>query len=170
MARFGATIAEASGVGHRARGRCRLLRRIFASLPDHKTRERLEVPQLAHSKSALKRWRQNERHRERNKPVRTSARTAVKKARAAADGDPDEARAAVAEASSILDRAAKRRVIHPNAASRHKSRLMRRINRASAPAAAEATPAKGTRKASTKGTAKAKAPAKPRASRAKAKS
>ena len=68
---------------------------------------------MAHSKSALKRWRQNERHRERNKPVRTSARTAVKKARAAADGDPDEARAAVAEASSILDRAAKRRVDPP---------------------------------------------------------
>ena len=125
---------------------------------------------MAHSKSALKRWRQNERHRERNKPVRSSARTAVKKARVAADGDPDEARAAIAEASSILDRAAKRRVIHPNAASRHKSRLMRRVNRAGAPAAAEAAPAKGTRKAAAKGTTKAKAASKPRASRAKPKS
>ena len=31
---------------------------------------------MAHSKSAIKRWRQNAKRRERNKPVRTSARTA----------------------------------------------------------------------------------------------
>jgi small subunit ribosomal protein S20 len=103
---------------------------------------------MAHSKSALKRWRQNERHRDRNKPVRTSARTAVRKTRVSiASGNGDEAAAVLRDAMSVLDRAAKRNVIHRNAASRHKSRLMRALNRLSAPAAeapkrARKTPAK----------------------------
>ncbi len=113
---------------------------------------------MAHSKSALKRWRQNEKARARNKPVRTGARTAARKARAAIDAG-DDAAAAVKEAMSILDRAAKRNVVHKNAASRQKSRLMRRLNKAAAaPAEAEA-PKKGRRTAAPK----AKAPAKPRA-------
>jgi small subunit ribosomal protein S20 len=120
---------------------------------------------MAHSKSALKRWRQNERHRARNKPVRTSARTAVRKTRAAiADGGGEDAAAALREAASVLDRAAKRNVIHRNTAARHKSRLMRALNRLStepAPAAA-----KRARKSPAKKTAK-KAPAK-RASKTKA--
>ncbi len=130
---------------------------------------------MAHSKSALKRWRQNERHRERNKPVRSGARGAARKARTAiASGNADEAQAAVREAAGILDRAAKRRVIHPNTASRGKSRLMRRLNRiASGTPVAEAP--KRTRKAAPKAKVaakakaatkpKAKAPAKPRATK-----
>ena len=137
-----------------------------------------EVPELAHSKSALKRWRQNEARRERNKPVRTAARTAARKAHAIiAGGTGDEAQAAIREAAGILDRAAKRRVIHPNAASRHKSRMMKQLNKAAAPAQAEAAAPKKVRKTAArvpapKATAakpKAKAPAKPRVSRAKPK-
>jgi small subunit ribosomal protein S20 len=130
---------------------------------------------VAHSKSALKRWRQNERHRERNKPVRSGARGAARKARAAiASGNADEAQAAVREAAGILDRAAKRRVIHPNAASRNKSRLMRQLNRISSGAAAAEAP-KRARKTAAKPAAKTaakpraatkpKAPAKPRATK-----
>ena len=111
---------------------------------------------MAHSKSALKRWRQNEAHRARNKGVRTAARTAVRRAHEAVAAPEADAAAAIREAASILDRAAKRNVVHKNAASRHKSRLMRQANRAGA-AAAEAAPAKRTRKA----------PAKPRATKAK---
>jgi small subunit ribosomal protein S20 len=119
---------------------------------------------MAHSKSALKRWRQNERHRARNKPVLTSARTAVRKTRAAiANGGGEEASAVLRDALSVLDRAAKRNVIHRNAAARHKSRLMRALNRTSAEPAAEAP--KRARKTAAKKTAK-KAPAK-RASKAK---
>jgi small subunit ribosomal protein S20 len=119
---------------------------------------------MAHSKSALKRWRQSERHRERNKPVRSAARTAVKKARAVIGEGAADAREAVEAAASVLDRAAKRRVLHPNAAARHKSRLMRALNRASAaPAAEEAAPKKAARPRA----GAAKAPAKPRATRAK---
>jgi len=124
---------------------------------------------VAHSKSALKRWRQNEAHRARNKTVRTAARTAVRGARTAIATPDGDAAAAIREASSILDRAAKRNVIHRNAASRHKSRMMRQANRAG-PAAAEAAPAKRTRKAPAKPratTTRAKAPAKPRAPKAK---
>jgi small subunit ribosomal protein S20 len=119
---------------------------------------------VAHSKSALKRWRQNEAHRARNKPVRSASRTAVKKAHAAIDGgSPDDAAAAIREAAGILDRAAKRRIIHPNAASRHKSRMMRQLNKAGA-GVAEA-PKKGRRTA-TKTTAK-KTASKTRTTRAR---
>jgi small subunit ribosomal protein S20 len=146
-----------------------------------------EVFPLAHSKSALKRWRQNEAHRERNKGVRTASRTAVKKARTAiVGGASDEAQAAIREAAAVLDRAAKKHVIHPNAASRHKSRMMRQLNKASGPVSAEAAapkkmrkpaaktptakakaPAKAKTPAKAKAKAPAKAPAKPRATRAK---
>jgi len=118
---------------------------------------------MAHSKSALKRWRQNERHRERNKPVRSAARTSVKKARMMIREGASDAAEAVQAAASVLDRAAKRRVLHPNAAARHKSRLMRALNRAAAAPAEEAAPKKATR-SRTGGT---KAPAKPRTARAK---
>jgi small subunit ribosomal protein S20 len=119
---------------------------------------------LAHSKSALKRWRQNEAHRERNKPVRTAARTAVRKARTAIQ-DGDEAEAAIREATRVLDKAAKRNIIHKNTAARQKSRLMRRLNKASAgPATAEAP--KKTRLRAAKAPAK-KATAKKTAATAK---
>jgi small subunit ribosomal protein S20 len=118
---------------------------------------------LAHSKSALKRWRQNERHRERNKSVRSSSRTAVKNARAAiAGGDADEATAAVRSAIGVLDKASKSNVVHKNAVARHKSRLMKRLNAIGA--APTDQPKKG-RKTSTKTAAKktTKPAAKPKA-------
>ena len=133
---------------------------------------------MAHSKSALKRWRQNEAHRARNRPVRTAARTAVKKAHTAiAAGDAD-ATAAIREAASILDRAAKNNVVHKNAVARHKSRMMRQLNRAGAAPAAEAAEPKRARKTAAKPAGKAKAApkaaakakattAKPRATKAK---
>jgi len=128
---------------------------------------------LAHSKSALKRWRQNEAHHERNKSVRTRARTAVKKARSLADAGPsDEAQEAIREASSILDRAAKGNVVHPNAVARHKSRLMRHLNKAADGTATVNAPKKKKVTAKGKATAakpKAKAVAKPKAKVAAAK-
>jgi small subunit ribosomal protein S20 len=116
---------------------------------------------VAHSKSALKRLRQNERHRERNKAIRSATRTAVKQARVAADAGESNAADEVRAAASALDKAAKRHVVHRNAVARHKSRLARRLNRAGAGAVAEAPPKK-TRKAATK-----KSAAKPRKTAAK---
>ena len=79
-------------------------------------------------KSAEKRLRQTAVRQARNVPVRTRARTAVKAAATAiADGSADRDDA-VREAVSALDRAAQKGVIHPNAAARRKSRLMRRAS------------------------------------------
>jgi small subunit ribosomal protein S20 len=106
---------------------------------------------LAHPKSAIKRHRQSLRRGERNQARRTAARSAVRKARELmADGSRDEAAAAVNSAASILDRAANKGTLHPNNASRRKSRLMRQLNRAQAPPSAEG-PRRRTPKASTSG-------------------
>ena len=134
-----------------------------------------EVHPLAHPKSALKRWRQNEAHRERNKGIRSGARTAVKKAHTAIEGGSDDAQAAIREAASILDRAAKGNVVHKNAVARHKSRMARHANKLAGASTAVAEAPKKARKAPAKKAAakpkaekpaKEKAPAKPRAKKA----
>jgi small subunit ribosomal protein S20 len=107
---------------------------------------------MAHSKSALKRWRQNEKRRARNKPVRTAARTSVKNARSVITSGEGDAQAAIAEAMSIVDRAAKRNVIHKNAAARHKSRLMKLQNKVGAGVTTE-EPKKKARKTTARKTA-----------------
>ena len=76
---------------------------------------------MTNSKQADKRARQGERRRKANKVVRTSMRSAVKKVAQAPTADA--AAAALPEAMKRLDKAAKKRVIHPNAAARTKSRL-----------------------------------------------
>lgn len=84
---------------------------------------------MANSKSAKKRIRVAERRRDRNKPLRTEARTFVKKAEAAiAAGDAGDAEAATLKAVSVLDRVADKGVIHKNNAARRKSRLMAKYN------------------------------------------
>ncbi|MCA9879614.1 MAG: 30S ribosomal protein S20 [Thermomicrobiales bacterium] len=84
---------------------------------------------MANSKSSKKRIRVAERRAERNKPLRTEARTYVKKAEAAiASGDVAAAEAATREAISVLDRVAVKHVIHKNNAARRKSRLMAKYN------------------------------------------
>jgi small subunit ribosomal protein S20 len=83
------------------------------------------LSRLANSKSSKKRIRVAERRREENKPLRTEARTFVKKAEVAiASGDVNAAEAATLEAVSVLDRVADKDVIHKNNAARRKSRLM----------------------------------------------
>lgn len=84
---------------------------------------------MANSKSSKKRIRVAERRAERNKPLRTEARTYVKKAEVAiAAGDVAAAEVATREAISVLDRVAVKDVIHKNNAARRKSRLMAKYN------------------------------------------
>jgi small subunit ribosomal protein S20 len=86
---------------------------------------------MANTKSAKKAARQAERRRQRNRPVRTRVRTASKAVVLAVQaGDLDKAAAALRTAQSVLDRAAKRGVIHWRAAARRKSRLARRLSAA----------------------------------------
>ena len=87
----------------------------------------------ARTPSGLKRVRQAQNRRDVLQPRRSAAKTYVAKALVAA-GQPVDATndptAALAEALSALDRAAKAGAIHPNAAARRKSRLTRKVNAA----------------------------------------
>ena len=71
-------------------------------------------------KSAKKRMRQSVEARERNRAQRSQLRTAVKKVRTSAK---EQVAGALAAAEKTLDRAGRKRLIHPNAAARLKSRL-----------------------------------------------
>ncbi|MEO0070772.1 MAG: 30S ribosomal protein S20 [candidate division WOR-3 bacterium] len=76
--------------------------------------------------SVLRQIRKNQRRRLRNRIWRTALKKAVKSVRAAKT--KEEALKAFVTAQSVIDRTAKRRIIHPNTASRLKSRLMHDIS------------------------------------------
>jgi len=84
---------------------------------------------LANHKSALKRARQNQIRRTRNKSVKTRVKNVVKDLKLAIDGESKEA---VPEklnaAKSFIDKAAKKGVIHRKTAARKVSRLSRLAN------------------------------------------
>ena len=85
----------------------------------------------ARTPQALKRVRQAHRRNAILQPRRTAAKTQVRSAlAAAASGDVEATRSAVAAAASALDRAAKVGAIHPNNAARRKGRLMRHVDAA----------------------------------------
>ena len=91
---------------------------------------------MARHASALKQGRQSIKRRARNRQNISQLKTQVKKLRAAiTKGDAAEAKKALGETVSQIDKAAKKGVIHDNAASRYKSRLARRLNGMSAPRA-----------------------------------
>ncbi len=75
-------------------------------------------------KSAKKRLRQGKTHATLNRTHRSQLRTAIKKVRGAAGPD---AQAAYDEAVRFIDRAGRKRLIHPNAAARQKSRLAKLV-------------------------------------------
>ncbi len=83
---------------------------------------------MANIKSAIKRNKQNEKRRLRNRIYVGAARTTVKKARLAIEeNDLEAARAATLTAISALDKAAEKGILHKNNASRRKGRLMRHL-------------------------------------------
>ena len=82
---------------------------------------------LPNVKSAEKRMRTNEIRAARNRAFRSRLRTALKKVRGAESREAGAS--ALREASSLLDRAARKRIIHPNKAARAKSRLSAFIGR-----------------------------------------
>ena len=87
---------------------------------------------MPNTKSAEKRMRTNKLREERNKSKRSRLRTAIKNVRAA-DG-ADAAEATFQAAKSLLDRAAARRLVHPNTAARMKSQLAKAARAKGAPA------------------------------------
>ncbi len=84
---------------------------------------------MANTKSAIKAARQAEKRRAANRSVRTRVKTASK-AVVTALGSGGAVEASLQTAQSVIDRAAKRGVLHHRAAARRKSRLMKRVNAA----------------------------------------
>ncbi len=88
---------------------------------------------MANHKSALKRARQNEISRIRNKTTRTKVKSIVKQVRLAVSENPDKTVSTdLNRAKSIIDMAVKKGVIHKNTGSRKISRLEKLVGTASA--------------------------------------
>ncbi len=83
---------------------------------------------MANIKSQIKRNKQNEKARQRNKAVKSSLKTAVRQLREAADsGDTEKATEALRSAYVKLDKAASKGIIHKNQAANRKSALAKRV-------------------------------------------
>jgi small subunit ribosomal protein S20 len=84
---------------------------------------------VANIRSQIKRNRQNERRRLRNKSVRSEMRTRTKRALAAATEGTEDSVELVRLAIKRIDKAAAQGIIHKNQAANRKARLMRRVAR-----------------------------------------
>lgn len=82
---------------------------------------------MANIQSQIKRNRQNEKRRLRNRTTRGAARTADNAARKALETGAPETKDAIMNAISTLDKAAEKGVIHKNNIARRKSRLMKAL-------------------------------------------
>jgi len=83
---------------------------------------------VANIRSQIKRNKQNERARLRNKAVRSQLKTRTKSAVSSAEANTDEQLSALREAVRHLDIAASKGVIHRNQAANRKSGLVKRIS------------------------------------------
>lgn len=90
---------------------------------------------MANLRSALRDIKKSRKRAERNQSVRSAIKTFVKKTRAAITTGDENAPKLLQETSALVDKAAKRNIIHKNAANRRKSRLARRLNAAQAQSA-----------------------------------
>ena len=90
---------------------------------------------MPHTKSAKKRLRQTVKQRARNRAVKKAVKLQIRAVlQAAKDGNLDQLRTELSQASKKLDKAAAKRVIHPNLAARKKSQLARLLNAKTSPA------------------------------------
>ena len=85
---------------------------------------------MANHKSALKRIRYNEKKRLRNRYQAKTTRTFIRRLRETTD--PNEARTLLSTVASMIDRLAKKNVIHKNKAANQKSKLARFVNKLAA--------------------------------------
>ncbi|AJC58417.1 30S ribosomal protein S20 [Streptomyces noursei] len=83
---------------------------------------------MANIKSQLKRIKTNEKARQRNKAVKSSLKTAIRRTREAIEaGDLEKATAAQALAAKKLDKAVSKGVLHKNNAANKKSALAKKV-------------------------------------------
>lgn len=84
---------------------------------------------MASHKSALKAHKQSVVNRDANRQSRTRLRSALRSIRKAlTDGDAEGVKSSLNDTVSLIDKMAKKGVIHDNAASRYKSRLAKRLS------------------------------------------
>jgi small subunit ribosomal protein S20 len=84
---------------------------------------------VANHASALKRARQNEARRLRNRMVKTRIKNVVKSVRQAVEASSDQTATALNQAKSMIAKAAKKGVIHKKSASRKIARLSKLAQR-----------------------------------------
>jgi small subunit ribosomal protein S20 len=85
---------------------------------------------MPHTSSAKKRLRQNQKRRTQNRAIKSAIKTQIKKvlATASADAPVEELRQEYNVAAMKLDKAAAKRVVHPNLAARKKSQLAKLLH------------------------------------------
>jgi small subunit ribosomal protein S20 len=86
---------------------------------------------MPHTRSAKKNLRKGVKRRLHNRAVKKDLKAQIKKVLAAAAGPVEELRKEFQTAAKKLDKAAAKRIVHPNLAARKKSQLARLINRKS---------------------------------------
>lgn len=92
---------------------------------------------MANHKSAIKRAKQNEKRRLRNRIRKTQMKNAIKSVeKALASSSTDQATESLQKAISVIDKTASKGVIHKNMAARKISRLTRKVNALQTPPAA----------------------------------
>ncbi len=93
---------------------------------------------MPNTKQALKRIRVSAKRNARNRFVKSTVKTAVRRfSETLAQGDLENAGNTLQSAVRSLDKAVSKGVVHKNAAARKKSRLAKRLNKATAAVAAE---------------------------------
>jgi small subunit ribosomal protein S20 len=84
---------------------------------------------MPHTRSAKKHLRQSEKRRLRNRAIKRTIKTHIKRFVEALDGPIEALQQEYNLAAKKLDKAAAKRVIHPNLASRKKSQLARAMHK-----------------------------------------
>ena len=80
-------------------------------------------------KSAIKRMKQSEIRRQRNRKVKSKLKSAIKQFALSLEGnEKEEAQRCYATATKVIDKAAAKGVLHKKTAARKKSRLARKLN------------------------------------------
>lgn len=88
---------------------------------------------MANLKSAIKRVNTNNKKRERNQTVKSNMRTHIKQVENLIDAnDVENAKNAYQSTVRIIDKAIQKGVIHQNNGNRHKARLAKKLNKATA--------------------------------------
>jgi len=83
---------------------------------------------MPHTRSAKKNLRKSEKRRLHNRAVKRTLKTHIKRFVAALDGPIEKLREEYNLAAKKLDKAAARRIIHPNLAARKKSQMARKLH------------------------------------------